>query len=72
MSLWCAKDPDGKFLHRTLSTTRDEAVFKIFNELPERIQGKLWKNLRKSREHYRKVGIRVVKVKIIADSGSDT
>jgi len=62
--LWCVQGPSGRLMTGTLDLTRDGALFKLFEFMPESFRKTHWKNFALSKRSYKKLGYKAVKVEI--------
>lgn len=62
--LWCAKDPKGRMVEKTIAQYKDECVYALFDCMSREFQHEHWKNISTSRKAYEKLGYRFVKVEL--------
>jgi len=62
--IWCAKDPNGKLLWKTMSDDKGMVVYNLFDHMTMQFQSDHWKNIQTSRKAYKKLGYKFVKVEL--------
>jgi hypothetical protein len=65
MKLYAAKNPKGKLMWYTLSDTKESVWYRTFACLDQEFQTKYWKQIIASRKAAKKLGYRIVEVKLV-------
>jgi len=63
--MWTIKTPKGELLVETISDTKEDAYWSLFDQMPEEFRAKHWKNPKNSRKAYPDLGFKAVKVKLV-------
>lgn len=65
--MWAVKNPKGALIPRTLSSTREDAYFSLFDLMPEDFRARYWKRPDESRKAYRRLGYRAVRARLVEE-----
>ncbi len=63
--MWAIKRPDGALIVGTLSDTREDALWSLFDRMDADFQGRFWKKPELSRKECARLGYRAVRVKLV-------